>query len=164
MTKIGTMMYEIERKFLVDKHKWQPSGKGIKIIQGYLMADSRKNVRVRRKGDNAFLTVKGQPDGIKRIELEYEIPVKEAEIMLKMVDGYKVKKTRYIEKRGHFTWEIDVFEGKNKGLVLAEVELENENDLPELPEWITAEVSADEKYFNYYLSKIPFLHWHKNRG
>jgi len=118
-------MVEIERKFLVDTQKWQPSGKGTQIKQGYLLAGAQKTVRARIRGSQAFLTIKGQPEGIKRTELEYEIPVKDAEIMLKMIDGFPVEKTRYIEKKGDFTWEIDVFEGKNEGLVLAEVELEN---------------------------------------
>ncbi|MFW5774402.1 MAG: CYTH domain-containing protein [Tangfeifania sp.] len=152
-------MVEIERKFLVDAKKWQPSGNGIKIKQGYLLSNSQKTVRARIKGPQAFLTIKGKPEGIKRTELEYEIPLKDAGILLEMVDGFPVEKTRYIEKRGDFTWEIDVFEGKNKVLILAEVELENENQQPELPEWATMEVSEDERYFNYYLSKKPFSEW-----
>jgi len=152
-------MVEIERKFLVDTQKWKPSGKGTKIKQGYLLADAQKTVRVRIKGSQAFLTVKGKPEGIKRTELEYEIPVKDAEILLKMADGFTVEKIRYIENRDDFSWEIDVFEGKNKGLVLAEVELENENQQPDLPEWVTKEVSEDDRYFNYYLSTKPFTKW-----
>lgn len=152
-------MYEIERKFLVDTKKWHPAGEGTKIKQGYLMANSNKNVRVRIKGDKAFLTIKGLPQGIKRIELEYEIPLEDAKIMLKMIDGFPVEKTRYIEKKGDFTWEIDVFEAENKRLVLAEVELENENDSPDLPEWILEEVSENEKYFNYYLAQHPYSKW-----
>lgn len=155
-------MYEIERKFLVDIDKWQPAGSGVKITQGYIMADSQKNVRVRIKGESAFLTIKGQPEGIKRTELEYEIPVKDAEVLLKMIDGFPVEKTRYKEEYGGFTWEVDVFETKNKGLVLAEVELENENQQPELPNWIKEEVSEDEQYFNSYLSKHPFIEWKEN--
>jgi adenylate cyclase len=153
------IMVEIERKYLVNTQKWKPKDDGIKIKQGYLMADNQKNVRVRMKGDKAFLTIKGQPEGIKRTELEYEIPVNEAEILLKMIDGFPVEKTRYEETIGDFIWEIDVFEGKNKGLVLAEVELESENDLPDIPEWATEEVSENEKYFNYYLSQQPFSKW-----
>lgn len=152
-------MYEIERKFLIDTNKWQPSGKGTKIKQGYLLADAQKTVRARIKGSKAFLTIKGESEGIKRTELEYEIPVNDAEIMLKMADGFLIEKIRYFEKRGDFTWEIDVFEGENNGLVLAEVELENENQQPDLPEWVTKEVSEDERYFNYYLSKKPFSTW-----
>ena len=152
-------MVEIERKFLVDKNKWKPTAEGTKIKQGYLVAGKQKNVRVRKKGGKAFLTIKGQPEGIKRTELEYEIPVKDAGILLKMIDGFAVEKTRYKEKIKDFTWEIDVFEGENEGLVLAEVEMESENDSPELPEWITDEVSENEKYFNYYLSEHPFSKW-----
>jgi adenylate cyclase len=156
-------MVEIERKYLVDTKKWTPSGEGAKIKQGYLMADNQKNVRVRIKGDKAYLTIKGQPEGIKRTELEYEIPVKDAEVMLKMIDGFLIEKTRYKEKVGDYTWEIDVFEGQNEGLVLAEVELENENDSPKLPEWVTEEVSENEKYFNYYLAQHPFSKWKRNK-
>lgn len=157
-------MVEIERKYLVDSQKWQPSGKGTQIKQGYLLAGAQKTVRARIKGSHAYLTIKGEPEGIKRTELEYEIPLKDADILLKMIDGFPVEKTRYIEKKGDFTWEIDVFEGKNEGLVLAEVELENENQQPELPEWVKNEVSENEMYFNYYLSKNPFSTWSNNQG
>jgi adenylate cyclase len=157
-------MYEIERKYLVDKQKWKPTGNGVKITQGYLVAESKKTVRVRIKGRQAYLTVKGEPNGIKRTELEYEIPVIEAEIMLEMADGFLIEKKRYLEKRGDFIWEVDVFEGENNGLVLAEVELENESLQPEWPDWILEEVSGNEKYFNYNLSKKPFLHWTENKG
>lgn len=156
-------MYEIERKYLVDTEKWQPTGKGVSIKQGYLMADNQKNVRVRKKGDKAFLTIKGQPEGIKRIELEYEIPVEDAEILLKMIDGFPVEKTRYKETIGDFTWEIDVFEAENRGLVLAEVELDYEHRKPELPGWVAEEVSEDERYFNAYLAKHPFTKWEESR-
>lgn len=157
-------MVEIERKFLVDAQKWEPENDGKKIKQGYLMADNQKNVRVRIKGQKAYLTIKGQPQGIKRTELEYEIPVKDAEIMLKMIDGALVEKTRYEETVGDFTWEIDVFEGENEGLVLAEVELESEEDSPKLPDWITDEVSENEKYFNYYLAQHPFSKWEQSES
>ena len=157
-------MVEIERKYLVDTQKWKALGEGTKIKQGYLMADNQKNVSVIIKGDKAYLTIKGLPEGIKRTELEYEIPVKDAEIMLKMIDGSLVEKTRYEETVGDFTWEIDVFEGENEGLVLAEVELKSENDSPKLPDWITDEVSENEKYFNYYLAQHPFSKWKQSKS
>lgn len=152
-------MFEIERKFLIDPKKWTPKDDGVKIIQGYLSADKQRVVRVRIKGEKAFLTIKGNPKGITRTEFEYEIPVNEAEVMLKMCLDFPVEKTRFLENIGGLLWEIDVFEGVNKGLFLAEVELENENQLVELPDWVDTEVSEDHRYFNAWLSQNPFTNW-----
>lgn len=152
-------MQEIERKFLVDVEKWLPKNSGIKIIQGYLSVDKDRVVRVRVKGEKAFLTVKGNQQGITRTELEYEIPVNEAYILLKMCLDYPIEKTRYHEIFCDLLWEIDIFEGCNAGLFLAEVELENENQNIELPEWIKKEVSDDHRYFNSCLSQNPFSEW-----
>lgn len=152
-------MIEIERKFLVDQKKWHPKGTGTKIKQGYLSVDPDRVVRVRLSGKVAYLTVKGKAERITRTELEYEIPVDEAEIVLKMCTGYLVEKIRYIEKIENNTWEIDVFEGKNEGLVMAEIELETENQKIELPGWIECEVSEDERFYNSFLSQKPFVFW-----
>ncbi len=152
-------MYEIERKFLVNKEKWHPAGQGITIIQGYLSTDVERTIRIRVAGENAFLTIKGKPVGIKRIEMEYEIPVPDAVVLLKLCENTPVKKTRYLEKRGEVVWEIDVFEAENSGLLLAEVELKSEDQKVELPGWIEKEVSNDSRYFNSYLTQFPFKTW-----
>ncbi len=152
-------MYEIERKFLVDRKKWNPAFESKKMKQGYLSVDPERTVRVRITGDEAFLTIKGKSEGIKRIELEYKIPVNEAETLMKMCLDFPVEKTRYFEKRGDVVWEIDLFEGENKGLIIAEVELKHENQHVNLPHWIEKEVSEDSRYFNSQLSQNPFSKW-----
>jgi len=152
-------MVEIERKFLIKNKNWKPSGTGTIIIQGYLSVEPERVVRIRIANDRAFLTIKGKPKGIVRTELEYEIPKNEAEVMLNMCLDFPVEKTRFIEKIGNLNWEIDVFEGVNKGLVLAEVELKDENQKVDLPEWIGEEVSHDKRYFNSWLSTNPFSNW-----
>nr|WP_319570527.1 CYTH domain-containing protein [uncultured Draconibacterium sp.] len=152
-------MIEIERKFLVDTNIWCPKDSGNPIVQGYLSTDKERVVRVRIKGDKAWLTIKGKTQGISRIEMEYEIPVNEAEILMKLCHDFPVRKKRYVEKINEMTWEIDVFEDKNAGLVLAEVELSNENEKIELPNWVTQEVSTDYRYFNSWLSEHPYTTW-----
>jgi adenylate cyclase len=152
-------MYEIERKFLVDRNKWNPSNKGKKMKQGYLSVDTERTVRVRIADDEAFITIKGKTVGIKRTELEYKIPIKDAEILMGMCLDFPVEKTRYYEKRDDVIWEIDIFEGENRGLILAEVELEHENQHINLPNWIEKEVSEDYRYFNSWLSQHPFSKW-----
>lgn len=152
-------MQEIERKFLVDISKWQPGDKGTKIMQGYLSVDPKRVVRIRIAGNAGFLTIKGISKGISRAEYEYEIPVSEAEALMKLCMENPIVKTRYTEKRNNVLWEIDVFEGVNKGLVLAEVELEHENQVVSLPNWIKEEVSEDFRYFNSWLSQNPFSDW-----
>ncbi len=152
-------MQEIERKFLFDTEKWKPQDKGVKIVQGYLSTDKERVVRVRTKGKKAFLTIKGNQKGITRTEIEYEISIKEAEVMLKMCLDFPIEKTRYHETIGGLLWEIDIFHGINQGLFLAEVELENENQSVELPSWVTQEVSNNHRYFNSWLSENPFSLW-----
>jgi len=152
-------MVEIERKFLVDKNKWQPAEEGIKIKQGYLSAAPNITVRIRIAGKQAFLTIKGKTERISRPEFEYEIPVEEADSIMEMCLHPPVEKTRHIEYHDGLKWEIDLFEGANKGLVMAEVELENENQTVNLPSWILKEVSGDRRYFNSWLSQHPFTTW-----
>ena len=152
-------MVEIERKFLVKTEKWKPLDKGTHIKQGYLSVDPERVVRVRVAGEKAFLTIKGKPAGIVRTELEYEIPKNEAEVLLKLCLEFPIEKTRYKERIGNIVWEIDVFEGENKGLVLAEVELANENQEIDLPDWVGEEVSIDSRYYNAWLSQNPYSKW-----
>ncbi len=152
-------MQEIERKYLIDTKNWVPKNKGTKITQGYLCTDKERVVRVRIKGEKAFLTIKGNQQGITRTELEYEIPVNEAQIMLSMCLDFPIQKIRYIEYFEGMLWEIDVFEGVNKGLVVAEVELEHENQQVVLPNWVEKEVSTDYRYFNAWLCQNPYSKW-----
>lgn len=152
-------MLEIERKFLVDTDKWMPQSEGEKITQGYLSTDKKRVVRVRTKGEKAFLTIKGETEGITRPEFEYEIPVRDALQMLTLCKEFVIEKRRYTEVFSDKTWEIDVFENLNEGLVIAEVELDDENENVELPGWITQEVSLDKRYFNAFLSQSPYTKW-----
>ena len=144
------MALEIERKFLVDTKKLfalNLSG-GEKIIQGYLSTDKNKIVRVRIKKDCGFLTIKGQNIGIVRTEFEYEIPLADAKEILKLCEPNILQKVRYkIEYVGKI-FEVDVFEGRHKGLILAEAELNALNEKIDLPEWIGEEVSDNPKYYN----------------
>lgn len=152
-------MVEIERKFLVNTELWHPQSKGLEIRQGYLSTDKERVVRVRTKGSKAFLTVKGKQQGISRIELEYEIPFDEAVLMLQLAKNHPIEKTRFVEQHNGKTWEIDIFENENEGLVLAEIELKSEREEVILPDWITKEVSEDHRYFNAWLSEHPFTGW-----
>lgn len=152
-------MLEIERKFLVDKEVWLPKSEGQEIIQGYLSTDKNRVVRVRTKGEKAYVTIKGKQKKITRAEFEYEIPVEEAKLMFDMCINYPIEKIRYTENFQGLLWEIDVFKGANKGLVVAEVELENENQYVELPHWVKKEVSDDHRYFNSCLSENPYTSW-----
>lgn len=154
-------MVEIERKFLVSADKWNPRTEGLRLKQGYLSVIPERTVRVRVAGDKAFLTIKGKSVGIKRTEFEYEIPKKEGEVLLKMCLDYPVEKVRYKERINSLVWEIDVFEGMNNGLILAEVELENENQEVQIPFWINKEVSDDFRYYNSNLSSHPYSMWGK---
>ncbi|WP_319509440.1 CYTH domain-containing protein [uncultured Draconibacterium sp.] len=152
-------MIEIERKFLVDTNKWSPKDDGNPIVQGYLSTDKERVVRVRIKGKKAWLTIKGKTNGISRIEMEYEIPLNEAEILMNLCHDFPIRKKRYVEEIDGMIWEIDVFEDKNNGLVLAEVELSDENQKVKLPNWILTEVSNDHRYFNAWLSEHPYTSW-----
>jgi adenylate cyclase len=155
------MAFEIERKFLVDTNIWVPSDQGTKLIQAYLSLDPAPTVRIRIAGDKAFLTIKGQSQTISRPEFEYEIPVDDATEMLKLAVSEPVEKIRYKIWHQNFLWEIDVFSGKNAGLVLAEIELETENQEFPRPDWLLQEVSGDARFYNSYLSGHPFQEWNK---
>lgn len=155
------MAKEIERKFLVDANKWEKTGTPVKIKQAYLLTEPNKVIRVRIKGEHAFLTIKGNLKGITRDEFEYEIPVQDALQLMEMRTGAVVSKTRFVEKIDNKTWETDVFEGENQGLIVAEIELDDENETFNPPTWTTLEVSTDVRYYNFYLSKNPFSKWNK---
>lgn len=153
------MAKEIERKFLVDLKKWKKSGKAIKMQQAYLVVEGDKVVRVRIADDQAFLTIKGNLKGITRDEFEYEIPVSDARSLMDLRVGAIVSKTRYVETIHGNIWETDVFEGENNGLVVAEIELDSEDETFEKPIWALSEVSTDSKYYNFNLSRNPYSRW-----
>ena len=143
------MAFEIERKFLVDASKLpaQILVDGEKISQGYLCSEPARTVRVRTKGKRGFLTVKSANVGIVRKEFEFEIPLDDAEEILKLCPNV-LQKVRYKVEHAGKIWEVDVFSGRHDGLILAEVELSAENELVELPDWLGEEVSNDPRYFN----------------
>jgi len=157
-------MVEIERKFLVksDDFKNQAFAQN-KIAQGYLSSVPERTVRVRIKGKKGFITIKGlsQGNGMSRFEWENEIPVDEATELLKLCEKGKIEKTRYEIKSGNHVYEVDEFYGDNEGLVMAEIELNSEEETFEKPEWLGEEVTNDERYYNAYLSKNPFKDWQK---
>jgi len=153
------MGLEIERKFLVDAEKWQPENEGTLLVQAYLGLAPNPTVRVRIKGEKAFLTIKGRTDSISRPEFEYEIPVDDSRDMIKLAISYPVEKTRYEIWFEGFCWEVDVFLGRNEGLILAEIELNSEDQQFKKPDWILDEVSYDGRYYNSFLSGCPFQEW-----
>ena len=154
------MDIEIERKFLVKGDGWKAAADaGLACRQGYLAAEPEKTVRVRIIGEQAFLTIKGATSGISRSEFEYGIPVDDAEALLALCGGAVVEKTRYFIEHAGMVWELDVFSAANEGLVMAEIELEAEDQSFELPDWAGQEVSGDSRYYNAYLARHPFTTW-----
>jgi len=153
------MALEIERKFLVKENDWR-NGQGTMYRQGYLNSDENRNVRVRVIDDKGYLTVKGISKGATRVEYEYEIPKAEAGAMLdNLCEKPLITKKRYkIEFKG-FVWEVDEFLGENQGLIIAELELETEDQVFFKPEWIGEEVTGDPKYFNSNLIRRPYSKW-----
>lgn len=155
------MGVEIERKFLVDKEKWAAVGKpqSRRMRQGYLLTDPHKTIRVRLTDSNGYITIKGLSTGATRSEFEYEIPKQEAEELLDLFSVSELSKVRYeIMFKGKL-WEVDEFLGDNEGLIVAEIELTSESEEFELPEWVTREVTDEEKYYNSSLSARPFKRW-----
>ncbi len=153
------MATEIERKFLVNKELLPEAAKKITIIQAYLQTDPGRTTRVRITDESAFLTIKGKMVGFSRPEFEYEIPVKDAKELMQLAVSSPIEKVRhliYVEGR---KWEVDFFEGKNQGLVVAEIELPSENEQFDLPVWINEEVTGDIRYHNSYLANHPFIDW-----
>jgi adenylate cyclase len=155
------MATEIERKFLVDKDKWKTSfaDSHSAIRQGYLTSDPDKTVRIRISGYDGFITIKSKTKGISRSEYEYKIPVKDAEEMLNSLCSEVISKTRYFVHINNHTWEVDVFAEKNEGLIVAEIELESEDETFLKPEWAGEEVSSDFRYSNSNLARNPYTQW-----
>lgn len=151
---------EIERKFLVKDDAFKQMAKGTRYRQGYLSSTKERVVRVRTIDDKGFLTVKGITTGATRVEYEYEIPANDADAMLdELCEKPIIEKNRYKIPKGQFVWEIDEFFGENDGLVVAEVELESEDQAFAKPEWVGAEVTGDPKYFNSNLIQNPYKNW-----
>ncbi len=153
------MAQEIERKFLVDTTKLPPLPRPLIIKQGYIPAQNA-TVRIRRTDDQAYLTIKGRATGLTRSEFEYPIPPSDAEAMLaELCEKPYIEKKRYLIKHQGHTWELDIFEGENEGLIIAEIELSSEDETFEKPEWVTQEVSDDPRYRNSYLIGHPYKTW-----
>jgi adenylate cyclase len=156
------MGVEIERKFLVRNDAWRKLArdKGIPIRQGYLTVAQRATVRVRRIGDEARITIKGNVTGLRRSEFEYSVPVADADQMLEQLCRKPIiDKVRYRIPAGGLVWEIDDFFGENAGLVVAEIELKSENDKFDSPPWLGPEVTGMKRYYNSSLALHPFSKW-----
>lgn len=155
------MAREVERKFLVTDERWRADAdRGTRMRQGYLGRAEGASVRVRQAGERAWLNIKGATLGVERQEYEYEIPLADAREMLEtLCHEPLVEKTRYrVPVSGHF-WEVDVFEGANAGLVVAEVELADPDERFEKPPWAGAEVSGLARYYNVCLVGYPYRDW-----
>ncbi|MBC7556995.1 MAG: CYTH domain-containing protein [Chryseobacterium sp.] len=155
-------MIEIERKFLVKSNDFKTRAFAQnRIAQGYLNSTPERTVRVRIKAEKGFLTIKGRgnENGMSRFEWEKEIPVKEAQQLLNLCETGKIEKTRYEIKVSTHVFEVDEFFGENEGLIIAEIELSSETESFEKPDWLGAEVTNDERYYNAYLSRNPFNKW-----
>lgn len=155
------MAQEIERKFLVKGDFKADSFKATRITQGYLSSVPERTVRVRIKGDKGYITIKGKGNdsGASRYEWEKEIPVDEVKELLNLCEPGVIDKTRYLVKSGEHTFEVDEFYGENEGLVMAEVELKDENENFVKPDWLGKEVTGDVKYYNSMLMKNPYTKW-----
>ncbi|HED18807.1 MAG TPA: CYTH domain-containing protein [Gammaproteobacteria bacterium] len=155
------MAIEIERKFLLRDDSWrEQADAGVVYRQGYLASDPLSSVRVRLAGDRAWLNIKKATSALRRLEYEYPIPVDDAaEMLQELCAGGRIDKTRYhVTHAGHL-WEVDVFAGANAGLVVAEIELDDEQEVFETPDWLGEEVSHDSRYYNMNLAKKPYTQW-----
>ena len=155
------MAQEIERKFLVRGSFEGQASRHTRIVQGYLSSVPERTVRVRIKGDQGFLTIKGigNSSGASRFEWEREIPPAEADQLLALCEPGVIDKTRYLVPAGQHTYEVDVFHGDNDGLIVAEIELGAEDEAFERPDWLGAEVTGDPPYYNSALMKHPYGRW-----
>lgn len=155
------MAIEIEKKYLVIDDHWKKANPRAHLCkQGYIMADPSCSIRIRLTDERAFLAIKKQKKGFARWEFEYEIPVADAEEMLNnLCTTPFIEKTRYLVPFAGHIWEIDVFAGQNKGLVVAEVELKDEMETIQIPAWLGQDVTNDPRYLNINLAKHPFSSW-----
>lgn len=155
------MATEIERKFLVTGDGWRREAvSAVAMRQGYLTGKGRASVRVRVAGDRAWLNIKSVTIGVQRREYEYAIPLSDATEMLDLLcEGPLIEKTRYLVPVNGHQWEVDVFDGDNAGLIVAEVELEDANERFTRPDWLGQEVSHDSRYYNASLVHHPYREW-----
>ena len=155
------MGIEIERKFLLTNADWKnEAGEPVRFRQGYLVGSKNSSVRVRLEGDKANINIKSATLGIQRQEFEYTIPVQDAEKLLdELCDKPLIEKNRYFIKKNNHTWEIDEFLGDNQGLIVAEIELNHEDEMFDKPGWLGDEVSSDTRYYNVCLVKHPYKDW-----
>lgn len=154
------MPLEIERKYLVTGDAWREQATGRQYRQGYLSSDPERSVRVRLADEQAWLTIKGRSRGAARVEYEYSIPAEQAREMLDSLCLQPlIEKTRYQVVYSGMTWEIDEFSGDNDGLVIAEVELESEEQAFDLPPWAGEDVTGDPRYYNASLIAHPYSQW-----
>ncbi|MGH8558125.1 MAG: CYTH domain-containing protein [Methylococcales bacterium] len=155
------MAIEIERKFLVINDNWRRSvTKSSRMWQGYLSQSGTASVRVRRDAERGWINIKSVTPGVQRQEFEYEIPLTDAERLLDILARKPlIEKTRHFTEIGSHTWEIDEFEGENAGLIVAEIELNEAEEVFERPAWIGAEVTYDLRYYNTNLAQKPYTTW-----
>ncbi len=156
-------LQEIERKFLVIGDFKSQAISSTHIAQGYIASGNGRTVRVRIRGDKGYLTIKGPSGkaGLARFEWEKEIPLAEAEALMMICEPGIIEKTRWLvpSKDGKHTWEVDVFEGDNAGLIMAEIELESETDQFEKPDFIGPEVTGDRRFYNSHMRRYPYKLW-----
>lgn len=157
------MAIEIERKFLVNKEKWNTVVKQEKSLfrQGYIVSDPEKTIRVRLTDTDAFLTIKGLTIGSSRPEFEYNIPQEDARHLLDNFCNSEISKIRYFIPHENKLWEVDQFLGQNEGLIVAEIELQSEDESFSLPDWVDKEVTVDKRYSNSNLAINPFKNWNQ---
>ena len=150
----------LNENFLSKEKPFSIAKRSLKINQGYIINEKSKVIRVREKGDDYFLTIKGNNIGISRLEYDFPISKEDAkELIFHFCKTTLIEKTRhYIEYKGH-TWEVDEFHGKNTGLIVAEIELESEDEKFEIPDWVGEEVTQDDRYYNMNLAIHPFTSW-----
>lgn len=156
------MGIEIERKFLVDHDAWHKLDKpaGTHYRQGYIFNDDNRVLRIRVAGTHCYLTLKGRGENnVSRSEYEYEIPLSDGEELLATFAKNGTQKIRYRVPYKGFTWEVDEFLGENEGLIVAEIELNHEDEKFEKPAWVTDEVTDDGRYTNSNLAVYPFKNW-----
>ena len=156
------MALEIERKFLVKDDSYKAMAySASRIAQGYICSSRGRTVRVRIRDEKGYLTIKGPSDsqGLGRYEWEKEIPIQEAQELMRLCEPGMIDKTRYLVKSGKHVFEVDEFYGENEGLTMAEVELESADESYEKPDFIGEEVTGDVRYYNSFLMKNPFTRW-----